>query len=61
MQCDRIPCGQMLVREPFLITCQQPALPMDSFVGTPAWYILLLLLGLATGVLYQWFQKNRNE
>lgn len=31
---------------------------MESFVGTTGWYVLLLVLGLITGALVQWFRRN---
>lgn len=34
---------------------------MDFDVGSATWYILLLLAGLATGMLIQWIRKRRDH
>jgi hypothetical protein len=34
---------------------------MESFVGTTGWYLLLLILGLATGALIQWFRREGDD
>jgi hypothetical protein len=31
---------------------------MENFVGTTGWYILLLVLGLITGALVQWYRRD---
>jgi hypothetical protein len=34
---------------------------MESFVGTTGWYILLLVLGLITGALVQWYRRSDDD
>lgn len=34
---------------------------MDFTVGSAAWYVMLLLAGLATGMLIQWLRKRRDR
>ena len=38
-----------------------PRYHMESFVGTTGWYLVLLILGLITGALIQWFRQDREE
>lgn len=32
---------------------------MDGGIGSPAWYVLMLLLGLAVGIAIAWFRRMR--
>ena len=36
-----------------------PAAHMDLSIGSPAWYLLILMAGLATGLLIGWLRKRR--
>jgi len=34
---------------------------MDGFVGSTLWYLLLLILGLLTGALIQWYRRQNGD
>ena len=41
-----------------LVYFDRPPFRMENFVGTTGWYILLLVLGLITGALVQWYRRD---
>lgn len=36
-------------------------MPMTFEIGSPAWYVLMLVLGLAVGFLIAWIRKIRSR